>query len=129
MRTTHILIAVLLCCSFGFSRAQSAGELSRPLSEVYLHRVTSIILNTLGPQLQKHPERLTGLAKVALRIDRQGKIHIQKVLSTSPNRWMQDTALHVLRTVKLPPMPKEVVAEQGHDWIEFQADWSFMPNG
>jgi TonB family protein len=129
MRATHVLITVFLCCSSGFLQAQRSGEQSRPVSEAYLHRVSSIILNTLGPQLQKHPERLTGLVKVALRIDRQGKIHIQKVVSTSPNRWMQNTALHVLRTVKLPPMPKEVVAEQGHEWIEFQADWSFMPNG
>jgi Gram-negative bacterial TonB protein C-terminal len=121
MRHACITFAVLLCCSSGSAQ-------SRPASESYLHRASSIILATLGPQLQKHPERLTGMIKVALRIDQEGHIHIQKVLSTSPNRWMQDTAMRVLHSIKLPPMPKDVVAEQGHGWIDFQADWSFVPD-
>jgi TonB family protein len=130
MHSTYIAIVTFLCCSLSFTQAQGAKEPDRfPASNAYLHRVSSIILNTLGPQLQKHPERLTGLVKVALRIDRQGHIHVQKILSSTPNPWMQETTLRVLRTVKLPPMPKEVVAEQGHEWIAFQADWSFVPNG
>jgi Gram-negative bacterial TonB protein C-terminal len=121
MRAAGFAIAIFLCCSSSFAQ-------TLPASDAYLHRVSSIILSTLGPQLQKHPERLTGLVKVALRIDKEGHIHVQKVLSTSPNRWMQETTMRVLDAVKLPPMPKEVVSEQRHEWIDFQADWSFVPN-
>jgi hypothetical protein len=130
MRAKHIAILTFLCCSLNLTQARGGKEpASLPASEAYLHRASSLILNALGPQLQKHPERLTGLVRVALRIDRQGHIHVQKILSSAPNPWMQETTLRVLRTVKLPSMPKEVVAEQGHEWIAFQADWSFVPNG
>lgn len=130
MRATHIAIVIFLLGSSAFLPMRSWGEQSRlPASDAYLQRASAIILNTLGPQLQKHPERLTGLIKVALRIDRRGHIQVQRILSTSPNPWMQETVMRVLRTLKLPPIPKEALAEQGHEWIAFQADWSFVPNG
>ncbi|PYI70362.1 MAG: hypothetical protein DMF02_09030, partial [Verrucomicrobia bacterium] len=78
--------------------------------------------------MNKHPERLSGKVKVALRLDRGGHVQVQKVLSSTSNQWVQDTTLRIVRTVKLPAMPKQVVAEQSHDWVDFQAEWSFERN-
>jgi TonB family protein len=88
-------------------------------------RVGTIIFNTLVPELSKHPERLSGAVRVALLIDRKGHIQVQKVVSTTSNRWVQETALRVVRSVKLPPMPKEVIAEQKQEPVHFEAQWSF----
>ena len=119
------IVVILICCTSAFAQKWSGKGPHQPATEAYFSRVGTIIFNTFVPELAKHPERLSGVVRVALRLDRQGRVQVQKVISTTANRWVQDTALRVVRTVKLPPMPKEVAAEQGHDWADFQAEWSF----
>ncbi len=119
---------LLICCSSLLAQTWSGKGPHRPATEAYLSRVGTIIFDTLSPELDKHPERLSGTVKVALRLDREGRVEVRKILSSTSNRWVEDTALRVVRTVKLPPMPKEVAAEQRHDWVGFQADWSFERN-
>jgi len=119
----HLAIATLvICCTSVFAQKWSGSGPHQPATEAYFSRVGTIIFNTLVPELAKHPERLSGAVRVGLRIDRQGHVHVEKVISTTSNRWVKDTATRVVRTVKLPPMPKEVAAEQGHDWADFQAE-------
>jgi TonB family protein len=108
-----------------FAQKWSGEGPPKPATQAYFTRVGTIIFNTLVPELSKHPDRLSGAVKVALLIDRKGHIHVQKVVSTTSNAWVQATALRVVRAVKLPPMPKEVITEQGHEPIDFQAEWSF----
>jgi hypothetical protein len=31
----------------------------------------------------------------------------------------------MIRVAKFPPIPKKVIAEQGHDWVDVEAEWSF----
>jgi TonB family protein len=127
MRCLTISI-VLTCCSSLCAQTWSGSGPHRPATESYLSRVGTIIFDTLGAELNKHPERLSGKVKVALRLDRGGQVKVQKILSSTSNQWVQDTALRVVRTVKLPQMPKEVPAEQSHDWVDFQAEWTFERN-
>ena len=125
----RLAISILLTWSSSlFAQTWSGSGPHRPATESYLSHVGTIIFDTLGTELNKHPERLSGKVKVALRLDRGGHVQVQKVLSSTSNQWVQDTTLRVVRTVKLPPMPKEVVAEQSHDWVDFQAEWSFERN-
>ena len=124
----HLVIATfLICCTAAVAQkwTREKGAPPAPATEAYFGRVGTIIFNTLMPELSKHPERLSGAVRVALLIDRKGHIQVQKVVSTTSNRWVQDTALRVVRSVKLPPMPKQVITEQGHEPVEFQAEWSF----
>ena len=122
-----VIATLLICCTAAFAQkwTREKGVPPAPATEAYFSRVGTIIFNTLMPELSKHPERLSGAVRVALLIDRKGHIQVQKVVSTTSNRWVQDTALRVVRSVKLPPMPKQVITEQGHDPVEFQAEWSF----
>jgi TonB family protein len=116
---------ILVCCTSAFAQNWSGQGPPKPATEAYLSQVGTIIFNALVPELAKHPERLSGAVRVALRIDRQGQVQVQQVVSTTSNQWVQDTALRVVRSVKLPSMPKEVAEEQEHDWTDFQAEWSF----
>jgi len=125
----RLAVTILLTWSSSlFAQTWSGSGPHRPATESYLSRVGTIIFDTLGAELNKHPERLSGKVKVALRLDRGGHVQVQKILSSTSNQWVQDTTLRIVRTVKLPAMPKQVVAEQSHDWVDFQAEWSFERN-
>jgi len=127
MRHLAIICLLLLCSTPAFAQkwTREKGAPPAPATEAYFGRVGAIIFNTLVPELSKQPERLSGAVRVALLIDRKGHVQIQKVVSTTSNRWVRDTALRVVRSVKLPTMPGQVITEQGHEPIEFQAEWSF----
>ena len=126
MRRLAIII-LLICCTSAFAQkwTREKGAPPQPATEAYFGRVGTIILKTLAPELAKHRERLSGAVKVSLFINRQGHILSPKIISTTSNRWVQDTALRVVRTVNLPQMPKEVIAEQGHDPVHFEVQWTF----
>jgi TonB family protein len=122
-----VIFVLLLCCTSVFAQKSTheKGAPPAPATEAYFGRVGTIIVNTLVPEWSKHPERLSGAVRVALLIDHAGHVKVLKVTSSTSNRWVQETALRVVRTVKLPPMPKEVVAEQKKDPVPFEAEWSF----
>ena len=126
MRRLAIVI-LLICCTSAFAQksTREKGTLPQPATQAYFDRVGAIILKALGPELAKHRERLGGALKVSLFINPQGHIQNPKIVSTSSNRWVQDTALRVVRTVNLPQMPKEVIAEQGHEPVHFEVQWTF----
>jgi hypothetical protein len=122
-----VIATLLICCTaaFGQTWTHEKGAPAAPATEAYFGRVGTIIFNALGPELGKHPERLNGAIRVALLIDRRGHIQIQKIMSSTSNRWVQDTAFRVVRSVKLPPMPREVITEQKKEPVPFQAEWTF----
>jgi TonB family protein len=122
-----VIVTLLICGTGAFAQkwTHEKGAPPAPATEAYFGRVGTIIFNTLVPELSKHPERLSGAVRVALLIDRKGHVQAQTVVSTTLNRWVQDTALRVVRSVKLPPMPKEVIAEQKQEPVHFEAEWSF----
>src|SRR5262249_18938670 len=122
-----VVVTLLICCTSAFAQkwTREKGAPPQPATEAYFSRVGTIIFNALGTELGKHPERLNGAIRVALLIDRDGHIQIQKVMSSTSNRWVQDTTFRVVRAVKLPPLPKEVIAEQKQELVPFQAEWTF----
>jgi TonB family protein len=126
MRPLAILI-LLICCTSAFAQKTTREKSTslQPATQAYFDRVGAIILKALGPELAKQRERLGGVIKVSLFINRQGHIQSPKIVSTTSNRWVQDTALRVVRTVNLPQMPKEVIAEQGREPVHFEVQWTF----
>ena len=125
MRRLAIII-LLICCTSAFAQKGTPEKGAQPATKAYFDRVGAIILKALGPELAKHREWLGGVIKVSLFISRQGHIQSPKIISTTSNRWVQDTALRVVRTVNLPPMPKQVIAEQaGQEPVHFEVQWTF----
>ena len=98
------IVLLLICCTSAFAQkgTPEKGAPPQPATKAYFDRVGAIILKALGPELAKHRERLGGALKVSLFINRQGHIQSPKIISTTSNRWVQDTALHVVRSVKRP---------------------------
>ena len=121
------IVILLICCTSAFAPKGTGekGAPPQPATKAYFDRVGAIILKTLAPELAKHRERLSGALKVSLFINRQGHIQSPKIVSTTSNRWVQDTALRVIHTVNLPQMPKEVIAEQGQEPVHFEVQWTF----
>lgn len=121
------IVTLLICCTSAFAQKVTREKSSppQPATQAYFDRVGAIILKALGPELAKHREGVGGTLKVSLFINRQGHIQSPKIVSTTSNRWVQETALRVVRTVNLPQMPKQVIVEQGQEPVHFEVQWTF----
>jgi len=62
--------------------------------------------------------------KCTFQLDRQGHPHNVKVVSTTHNRWAEETARGAIAAAKFPPLPKSVIQQSGSDLanIEYQLD-------
>jgi TonB family protein len=103
----------------------TSGASVKSRTQAYVSRASTILRTALFAELAKHPERISGTVGVTLRVDRQGRVQVLKLLSSTSNRWMQQTTNRVIHAVRLPPIPQQVAAEQRHDWVEFQVEWDF----
>jgi hypothetical protein len=66
------IVAALICCTSAFGQKWTHGSgPCQTAMEAYFSRVGTIIFNTVVPQSAKHPERLSGAARFALRITSQ----------------------------------------------------------
>ena len=64
--------------------------------------------------LFKEPARWSKLwMKFRFNITDDGRIRDVKITSLIRNRWAEDTAQRALLAVRLPPVPKQVLAEVG----------------
>src|SRR5207244_10945568 len=81
-----------------------------------------IARQALDAELLKHPERLNGVSmKLRYTVDQDGRVHNVKVISRTPERWAEKTAVRVLAATKFPPIPIEVQLEVGAGHIDAEA--------
>jgi len=125
MRARLFVIISLICCAQAIAQMGAAAEMRLPATSLYQSQVSAIASQAVVPEFAKHRERLKGSVKVTFRLDRQGRVKGLKVVSTKSNPWTQETATRMIRAAKFPPIPKTVIAEQGHDWVDVEAKWSF----
>ena len=125
MRARPLVIIPLICCAQAIAQSGATAETRLPTTSVYQSQVSAIAFQAVVPEFTKHRERLKGSVKVTFRLDRQGRVKGLKVVSTNSNPWVQETATRMIRVAKFPPIPKKVIAEQGHDWVDVEAEWSF----
>jgi TonB family protein len=125
MRARPFVIIPLICCAQAIAQSGAAAETRLPATSLYQSQVSAIAFQAVVPELAKHRERLKGSVKVTFRLDRQGRVKGLKVVSANSNPWVQETATRMIRAAKFPRIPKKVIAEQGHDWVDVEAEWSF----
>src|SRR5260370_25809124 len=125
MRARPFVIIPLICCAQAIAQSGAGAETRLPATAQYQSQVSAIASQVVVPEFAKHRERLKGSVKVRFRLDRQGRVKGLKVVSTKSNPWVQETATRMIRVAKFPPIPKEVIAEQGHDWVDVEAEWTF----
>jgi hypothetical protein len=117
MRYLTALITGLVC----FHAMASAAEKSSATA-AYNDRLAEIAKRALDAELLKHPERLNGVSmKLRYTVDRDGHVHNVKVISRTPDRWPERTAVRVLAATKFPPIPMDVQLEVGAGHIDAEA--------
>jgi hypothetical protein len=116
-----VLAASLIC----FHATAQAAEKSSPTA-AYNERLAEIAKQALNAELLKHPERLNGVSmKLRYIVDRDGRVHNVKVVSRTPDRWAEKTAVRVLAATKIPPIPIDVQLEVGAGHIDAEAEVSY----
>jgi TonB family protein len=125
MGARPFVIIPLMCCAQAIAQSGAAAETQLPATALYQSQVSAIASQAVVPEFAKHRERLKGSVKVTFRLDRQGRVKGLKVVSTNSNPWVEETAARMIRAAKFPPIPRTVIAEQGHDWVDVEAKWSF----
>lgn len=118
------------CILIGFlfslrTLAQDSGvPTATPLSASlqYQTLLNSIVSEAVVPALAKHQDLLHGNVTFRYRLDHEGHLEDLKVVSSTSNRFVENTCLQIIRVMKFPPIPKEVIREQGRDWIEIQGE-------
>jgi TonB family protein len=126
MRAQPFVIIPLICCAQVFAQSGIAAETRPSATRLYQSQVNAIAFQAVVLEFAKYRERLKrGSVKLTFRLDRQGRVTDLKVVSTKSNQWAEATAIRMIHVAKFPPIPKKVIAEQGHDWVDVQAEWSF----
>src|SRR5262245_20675529 len=121
MRYLVALVMSLIC----FHAIAQAAEKSSPTA-AYNDRLAGIAQQALNAELLKHPERLNGVSmKLRYTVDRDGRVHNVKVISRTPDRWAEKTAVRVLAATKFPPIPMDVQLEVGAGYIDAEAKISY----
>jgi TonB family protein len=117
MRYLAALTTSLIC----FHATAQAAEKSSPV-DAYNDRLAAIAKRALDTELLKHPERLNGVSmRLRYTVDRDGRVHNVKVISRTPDRWAEKTAVRVLAAIKFPPIPMDVQLQVGAGYIDAEA--------
>jgi TonB family protein len=121
MRYLAALTTSLIC----FHATAQATEKSSPTA-AYNERLAEIARQALNAELLKHSERLNGVSmKLRYTVDRDGRVHNAKVISRTPDRWAEKTAVRVLAATKFPPIPIDVQLEVRAGYIDAEAEVSY----
>jgi len=117
-----VLFASLI--SFAHALAQSGipVEALRSATFSYQTQINTIVLQAVVPELAKHVELLRGSVKFSFRLDCQGRLRSLKVTSSTSNRFVEQTTIQMIRASKFPPVPKKVIAELGHDYVDVDSE-------
>ena len=114
--------AVTLLFVLASSGVVSASDLRTrsPASDAYRERLSQIIDS--APALA--PEKLTAYfgasVHFSFRIDAAGRISRLRVFADRPSdRSAAQVVAQAIRTMRLPPPPPQVTAEQDHAWYDF----------
>src|ERR1700694_4538166 len=74
--------------------------------------------------LDKEPARWKKISiKVRCNVTDDGRLRDVRITSKIPNRWAEETVRRVLLSLRLPPVPKEIVATLGPHGLYFDGEF------
>jgi TonB family protein len=91
-----------------------------PETQAYLVKVDAAIYGALTAEIANHRGPLKETVTITLVLDQAGHVRTEQILSTRGDSWLKEAAIRVVRTTKLPPMPKNVAAEHEGGLVAFQ---------
>jgi hypothetical protein len=91
----------------------------------YQDRLNDIVIHLLAPRLATQFDLLrdAGTLKLIYRVRANGDVDSVKIISRA-NQFVTDTCVQSIKSAKLPPIPKSVIKEQGHEWVDVHTDIS-----
>ena len=119
------VVATLLIGSVLLWTAHTYAAENDSVGKEYTTQATEVARRVVLAELVKHPERIHQMSmKCTFQVDKQGRPHNVKVVSSTHNRWAEDTARRALGDAKFPPLPKSLIEQSGSDLanIEYQID-------
>ena len=119
------VIALFLITSLQLWPAHAHAADSDAVGRAYTLQATDVARRVVLAELVKHPERIHRMSvKCTFQLDKQGHPHNVKVVSSTHNRWAEETARRALAAAKFPTLPKIVIQQSGTDLasIEYQLD-------
>lgn len=120
---TQSLITLLMIASVLLWPAHARAADSDAVGKAYTTQATDVARRVVIAELVKHPERIHRMSmKCTFQVDKQGHPHNVKVVSSTHNRWAEETARKALAAAKFPPLPKSLIQQSGSDLanIEYQ---------
>ena len=125
MRIPIVCWLVALLTANANAQKSAPADAIRSASFAYSSQITTAILQAVVPELAKNFRQLHGSLKFSFHLDRGGHVSAVKVVSSTSNRFVEKTTVRAIRAFKFPPIPKAVIAEQGHDWVDIDSEMSF----
>ena len=114
-------IALIMITSVQLWPAHAYAADRDAAGRTYTLQINDIARRVVLAELVKHPERIHRMSmKCTFQLDRQGHPHKVKVVSSTHNRWAEETARRAIAAAKFPPLPKSVIQQSGTDLASFE---------
>ena len=126
------LIFVLVGLAFAFpATTRSAPKPPRPALKLYMNKAAEVIGPLWYRAVENNVKNLAvGKVRFTLRITPDGRVENLRIMPNTANRLLASISARSIKDAKLPPVPKNVLLEEGHNWIEVEhLDFTIFPLG
>ena len=118
----HVLISLISAFVMQAATASGATDELKPATFSYYKEINNIVVQRVVRALVAHVALADkSLITITFRVDGSGNLKDLRVAS-SANRYVERTSLRAVQSLKLPAIPKPVIAEQGHNWMDINIE-------
>ena len=118
----HLLISLISAFAMQTATASGPTDELKPATFSYYKEINNIVVQRVVQALVAHIALADkSLITITFRVDGSGNLKDLRVAS-SANRYVERTSLRAVQSLKLPAMPKPVIAEQGHNWMDINIE-------
>ena len=118
----HVLISLISAFVMQTATASGPTDELKPATFSYYKEINNIVVQRVVRALVAHVTLAKkGLITITFRVDGSGNLKDLRVAS-SANRYVERTSLRAVQSLKLPAIPKPVIAEQGHNWMDINIE-------
>ena len=129
-RTMRLLS--LLYVSFAltlFSTTEAAVPREKPELTAWQKKVFDAIGTRWYQNVQKSDALVhVGSTRISFRIMPDGRIKNLKILSNTSNEASANICIQSVRDAKIPPIPKNVLKDLAHDWLDVDIPFTIYAN-
>ena len=119
----HLLISLISAFIMRTATASAAPDELKPATFSYYKEINNIVVQRVVRELVAHVAFADkGLITITFRVDGSGNLKDFKVASSTSNRYIERASFRAVQNLKLPAMPKPVIAEQGHNWMDINIE-------